>query len=332
MVMAKAWVIGKTFDGAPTDSNFRLIEEDVPAPKEGEFVCEALYLSVSPYERRSSDTAPVGSPILGYQVARVTESKTSEYPVGTVLCLYCGWRTKSLISPKGIPKAVMMAKLTDFGGKEPSLALGILGIPGVTAYLGLLDVCQPKSGETVLVSGSGGALGSVVGQIAKLKGCKVIGIVGSNKKCDWLKSLGFDHVFNYREAKLDDALKSAAPNGVDCFFDNVGGELSYHVLQHMNSFGRVCVSGAMSSYNYGDKQPLTPSPFLACLYKRLKIQGFSVLDHRDKFEESRTQVLKWMQEGKVKYKEEIQHGFEKMPHAFLTALKGDVAGKIIVKV
>ncbi|XP_048252650.1 prostaglandin reductase 1-like isoform X2 [Haliotis rufescens] len=331
MMKAKTWVIAKLFDGEPTESNFRLIEEEVPSPKQGEFVCEALYLSVSPYES-SSDKAPLGSALMGHQVSRVTDTKNSEYPVGTLIQCYSGWRSRSLINPKENPEALKLLKVPNLAGKEPSLALGVMGIPGVTAYRGLLEVCEPKAGDTVLVSGAAGAVGSVVGQIAKIKGCKVIGFGGSKEKCDWLKSLGFDHVFNYKEVNLDDALTSAAPNGVDCFFDSVGGEVSCRVLQHMNDLGRVCVSGAMSSYNYGDKQPLMPSPFHACLYKRLKIQGFSVSSCDARFEESRTQIFKWMNEDKVKYKEEVQEGFEKMPKAFLTALKGKVAGKIIVKV
>ncbi|XP_071083113.1 prostaglandin reductase 1-like [Haliotis cracherodii] len=331
MVKGKAWVLAKTFEGEPTEANFRLIDEEIPAPKQGEFVTEAVCLTVDPYMRTGMAGSAVGKVLMGEQVSRVTESKNSEYPVGALVQCYSGWRSRSLVNPKENPEALKLLKVPNLGGKDPSIALGVIGMTGVTAYLGFLEVCQPKAGDTVLVSGAAGAVGSVVGQIAKIKGCRVIGSAGSKQKCDWLKSLGFDYVFNYKDVKLDDALKAAAPKGIDCFYDNVGGENAYRVLEHMNNYGRMCVGGAISTYNTG-KEPLVPSPFLTILFKRLKVQGFVIFDWDSKFQESRTQLLRWVNEGKLKYRETVHNGFDNMPKAFVSLFSGANTGKMIVKV
>ncbi|XP_046571425.1 prostaglandin reductase 1-like [Haliotis rubra] len=330
MVKSKKWILAREFEGEPKDSNFKLEEEELPALKDGEFICDAVYLSVDPYMRAYS--YPVGSCIIGEQVARVSESKNKDYPVGCLVQMQSGWRSRTLVDPSK-PKdleTIRFLKVPDLGTLEPSLALGILGMPGMTAYFGFLEICQPKAGETVLVNGSAGAVGSLVGQIAKMKGCKVIGFAGSKEKCDWVKSLGFDHVFNYKEVDIDKSLKEAAPDGIDCYFDNVGGDFTSTALQHMNMFGRVSVCGGISAYN-ATKPPIGPYPFMTIVFKQLKVEGFIVLRWWDRFLEGKAEMKKWIDEGKIKYRETVQGGFDNMPKIFMSLLKGANIGKMVVK-
>ncbi|XP_046571424.1 prostaglandin reductase 1-like [Haliotis rubra] len=269
---------------------------------------------------------------MGEQVARVSESKIKHYPVGCLVQMYSGWRSRSLINAtnRKDTEEIHLLKVPDLGKLEPSLALGILGMPGMTAYFGFLELCQPKAGDTVLVNGAAGAVGSAVGQIAKIKGCKVIGFAGSKEKCDWVKSLGFDHVFNYKEQDIDKSLKEAAPDGIDCYFDNVGGTFTSKALQHMKMFGRMSVCGCISVYNT-TQPPLTPDPLMTILYKQLRVEGFEVLRWETRFPEGKAQMKKWIDEGKVKYRETVQDGFDNMPKIFMSLLKGANIGKMIVK-
>ncbi|XP_046354399.2 prostaglandin reductase 1-like [Haliotis rufescens] len=330
MVKAKKWILATKFDGEPKDSNFKLEEEDLPALKDGEFICDAVYLSVDPYMR--AHVFPVGSVIIGEQVARVTESKSKDYPVGCLVQMYAGWRSRTLVDPKNLKamETLLLLKVPDLGKLAPSLALGVLGMPGMTAYFGFLELCQPKAGETVLVNGAAGAVGSAVGQIAKIKGCKVIGFAGSKEKCDWVKSLGFDHVFNYKEADISKSLKEAAPDGIDCYFDNVGGDFTSKALQHMKLFGRISVCGGISIYN-ATQPRLTPDPFMTILSKQLKVEGFIVMRWWAKYPEGKADMKKWIDEGKIKYRETVKDGFENMPQIFMSLLKGANIGKMIVK-
>ncbi|XP_067683333.1 prostaglandin reductase 1-like [Haliotis asinina] len=330
MVKAKKWILAAEFAGEPKDSNFKLVEEDLRALKDGEIICDAVYLSVDPYMR--AHVFPVGSCIIGEQVARVTESKNADYPVGCLVQMYSGWRSRTLINAanKTATEAVHLLKVTDLGKLEPSLALGILGMPGMTAYFGFLELCQPKAGETVLVNGAAGAVGSAVGQIAKIKGCKVIGFAGSKEKCDWVKSLGFDHVFNYKEADINKSLKEAAPDGIDCYFDNVGGSFTSKALQHMKEFGRISVCGGISVYN-DTKPALTPDAFMTILSQQLRVEGFIVTRWWNRFPEGKAVMKKWIDEGKIKYRETVKEGFENMPQIFMSLLKGANIGKMIVK-
>jgi prostaglandin reductase 1 len=219
--------------------------------------------------------------------------------------------------------------LPDFGKLSRSLGVGALGMPGNTAYFGLLKICDPKPNETVVVSGAAGAVGSMVGQIAKIKGCKVVGIAGSDDKCAWLKELGFDEMINYKTENVKEALKKAAPNGVDCYFDNVGGEISSIVTEQMNLFGRISVCGTISNYN---SKPIQVSdPQWIFVQMQLKQEGFIVYKWEDDWMEGVNANLKWMQEGRIKVQETVTVGFEKMPHAFIDMLKGGNTGKAVVK-
>lgn len=222
--------------------------------------------------------------------------------------------------------------MPDFGDLPPSLGVGVLGMPGNTAYFGLLDICKPQAGETVVVTSAAGSVGSLVGQIAKIKGCHVIGFAGSDGKCKWLEEeLGFDKVINYKKPNAAASLKEAAPKGVDCFFDNSGGTLSVTIIRQMNTNGRVAVCGAVSEYN-ATSDVTIPSPFGNIILQQLSLQGFIVYRYIDRWMEGIEQILKWIQEGKVKYHETLTEGFENMPQAFIDCLNGSNFGKAVVKV
>lgn len=305
MVKAKRFIYEKRFNGFPKEGDLKVLEEDLPTIKDGEFLAEAVYLSVDPYMRPYAARASLGSTCIGQQVAKIIESKNADYPVGKHIISNFGWRSHTVSNGKSETLvALPMSILPDFQGLPLSLALGVLGMPGNTAYFGFLELCQPKSGETVVVSGAAGAVGSHVGQIAKIKGLKVIGIAGSDDKIKWLKEeLGFDEVINYKTQNVAEVLPKLAPKGVDCYFDNVGGEISTIVLNNMNLYGRVSVCGSISAYNEINPKASTVQP--AIVGKQLKIEGFVVRRWIDRWQEGIEQNLKWIQEGKLKYKETV---------------------------
>uniref|UniRef100_A0A8C8DKX1 Prostaglandin reductase 1 n=1 Tax=Oryzias sinensis TaxID=183150 RepID=A0A8C8DKX1_9TELE len=329
MVQAKSWILAKHFDGFPKNSDFNLKVEELPEPKNGEVVLEAVFLSVDPYMRPFSKLyMKEGDVMIGTQVAKVIQSKNSAFPVGSHVVSSCGWRTHSISDGKDLtpvisdwPKDVSL-----------SLALGAIGMPGLTALHGLEDVLGLKEGETLLVNAAAGAVGSVVGQIAKIKGCKVVGSAGSEAKVAFLKELGFDEAFNYKTvSSLEEALRKASPDGYDCFFENVGGDFSYVALQQMKYFGRVAVCGSISMYNDATPQ-IGPFPHLAIMWKELKVEGFMQSRWKDRHPESLRRLMGWYREGKLQCREHITKGFENMPAAFMGMLKGDNIGKAIVAV
>ncbi|XP_054274432.1 prostaglandin reductase 1-like isoform X1 [Macrosteles quadrilineatus] len=333
------WVYAHSFKGEPKVSDFELVEEDVPPVKEGEVKFEALYLSVDPYMRAYVNKlgGKTGFTMFGGQVARVVESKHPEYKVGSIVVGQLGWQLFTVGNPEEIT-TVFGAKekpmvLPDLGGLSPSLALGVLGMPGNTAYFGFLEICKPVAGETVVVSGAAGAVGSLVGQIAKIKGCRVIGIAGSDDKVAWLKDeLKFDGAINYKTQNVSAELKKLAPKGVDCYFDNVGGDISSQVLYQMNKYGRISVCGAISVYN-NDFSNLAKAPVIqtAMVMNELKMEGFIVMRWAHRWMEGVLQNLKWVKEGELKYKETVTEGFKKMPEAFIGMLRGENVGKAVVK-
>ncbi|XP_061186650.1 prostaglandin reductase 1-like [Saccostrea echinata] len=330
MVICKKWTLAQKFHGKPTPANFKLVEEEISENiNDGEVLCEAVYLTVDPYMRTAEAVNSLGDTMYGEQIAKVTVSKNPKYPVGTIVRLMSGWRSHTLVkdTEKEIRRSAEMSDL------PLSLMLGAMGMPGMTAYFGFLEICQPKEGETVLVSGAAGAVGSLVGQIAKIKGCKVIGFAGSDEKCEWLKKdLGFDYVYNYKKVDIDTALNEAAPErSVDCYFDNVGGMFTVKVLNHMKTFGRVSICGSISNYN-NTEVPTGPLPFIAILKSQLKVEGFIVLRWYQRWQEGEKAMLQWIKEGKMKYKEHITEGFEKMPEAFMGLFEGSNFGKAIIKV
>lgn len=222
--------------------------------------------------------------------------------------------------------------LPAFGTHPLSLGLGVLGMPGNTAYFGFLDICKPQPGETVVVTGAAGAVGSIVGQIAKAKGCRVVGLAGDEAKCEWLRLLGFDAAINYKTAGVAKALREAAPDGYDCYFDNVGGELSSTIISQMRTFGRIAVCGSISSYNTPAKEvPQVPILQPVFVFKQLSMQGFLVWRWADRWQQGIEDVLKLVEGGQVQYQETTTEGFENMPAAFIDMLRGGNTGKAVVK-
>ncbi|XP_041821180.1 prostaglandin reductase 1-like [Chelmon rostratus] len=329
MVQAKTWILTKHFDGFPKDSNFKLKVEDLPEPKNGEVLLEAVFLSVDPYMRPFSRLSmKEGDVMIGGQVAKVIQSKNPAFPVGSHVVGNCGWRTHTVCDGTGLipimpdwPKDVSL-----------SLALGIMGMPGLTALYGIEEVLGLKKGETILVNAAAGAVGSVVGQIAKIKGCKVVGSAGSDAKVAFIKELGFDEAFNYKTVgSLEEALKKASPEGYDCFFENVGGPFFTAAVQQMKTFGRIAVCGGIATYN--DATPQTgPYPHLIMILKELKMEGFMQSRWNHKNEESLKRMMGWLKEGKLQSREHITKGFENMPAAFMGILRGENIGKAVIAV
>uniref|UniRef100_A0A336LLS4 Prostaglandin reductase 1 n=1 Tax=Culicoides sonorensis TaxID=179676 RepID=A0A336LLS4_CULSO len=335
MVKAKTWIKANEWTGVPKFEDLKLSEVDLPELKDREVLVEAEYLSVDPYHWAFSLTP--GNVMIGGQVAKVIESKNEKFTVGSYLYGHFGWRTHTIFNPDVKDIFGEPYLLPDWSPLPRSLGLGVLGMPGNTAYFGFLELCQPKAGETLLVNAAGGAVGSLVGQIGKLKGLKVIGIAGTDAKCEWItKELGFDHAINYKTQDVATELDKVAPNGIDCYFDNVGGEQSSIIFEKMNQFGRISVCGSISCYGSLVTGPKTyvkvPAVQPMFVFKQLKMEGFIVSRWLDRWMEGIMQMADWIKEGKIKYHETITEGFEKMPEAFIGMLNGSNTGKAVIKV
>ncbi|XP_046617860.1 prostaglandin reductase 1-like [Neodiprion virginianus] len=335
MVVAKKFVINKYFEGEPKRSDLSLVEEELPALQNGEYLIEAKFLSVDPYMRPYVYRVPLGSTMIGSQVAEIIETKNPYFPVGKHVMANVGWRTHTVVrdDDRGVFEQAPYI-LPDFDGLPLSVGLGVLGMPGNTAYFGFLEICKPVAKETLVVSGAAGAVGSHVGQIGKIYGLKVIGIAGSDEKCKWLKEeLGFDHAINYKTQDVAAALKEAAPNKVDCYFDNVGGEISTIVLGQMKQYGRISVCGCISSYN-ADPNALPKVTIIQplILFSQLRMEGFIVMRWLNRWEEGVKHNLTWIKQKKLKYQETVTEGFDNMFDAFIGMLQGKNTGKAIVKV
>jgi NADPH-dependent curcumin reductase CurA len=316
--------------GEPTDANFELAETAIPEPGPGEMLVRNSYLSVDPYMRgRMRDVKSyippfqVGDPLEGGAVGQVVASNGGQLEEGAWIQHLAGWREHSLIDG-GYPVDPDLAPI--------STALGVLGMPGLTAYAGLTDVAPVQEGETVFVSAAAGAVGSAAGQIARLRGCRVIGSAGSPEKVAWLTDeLGFDAAFDYKQAPVAEALREHAPKGIDAYFDNVGGDHLSAALARMRTHGRIALCGAVAQYNEEGPQP-GPDNFLAMLPQRLTIRGFIVLDHFGLMGAFAEEVGGWVSSGDLRYRETVVEGIENMPSAFNGLLAGDNIGKMLVKV
>jgi NADPH-dependent curcumin reductase len=317
--------------GAPTVDNFALVETPVPPVAEGQVLRRTLYLSLDPYMRGRMSAGPsyaapaeVGKPMPGGTVSQVVESRDPAFAPGDVVLGYDGWQSY------GLSDGAHLGKLDPAMGPV-SYALGVLGMPGMTAYVALLDVGKPKPGETVVVSAAAGAVGSVAGQIAKIKGCRTVGIAGSDDKCRFVtEELGFDACINYKTQDLDAALAAACPDGIDVYYDNVAGAILEAVLRHINIHARVPLVGLISQYN---AEKLPPGPNLGVLLtKRALIHGFLVGDHNDRYPAFLRDVSGWLREGRLKYREDVVEGLENAPRAFLGLFEGKNFGKLLVKV
>lgn len=335
MVKARKYVVKKYFDGVPKRDDFEIEEYELPPLKDGEILIKAEWVSVDPYLRAYNRFNKIPYDQFSFQVGKVEESKDPNYAVGTKVVTHKGWCDYCIVNPS-LPTAPGQSiyKMPDMQGLPESLAVGAIGMPGVTAYFGFLEICKPKPGETVVVTGAAGAVGSLVGQIAKIKGCKVIGFAGSDDKVQWLEQdLGFDRAFNYKTVNVTEALKQAAPNGVDCYFDNVGGEISSQILGQMNVMGRISVCGSISSYNVDPAQmPKATVVQPAMVFKQLKMEGFLVWRWDGRWPEAFAQLTDWIKSGKMKAREHISEGFENLYDAFVGMLAGKNFGKAVIKI
>ncbi|MDZ8052887.1 MAG: NADP-dependent oxidoreductase [Aulosira sp. ZfuVER01] len=317
--------------GEPKESDFAVVETPIPEPGEGEVCNRTIYLSLDPYMRgrmsdRESYAAPaeLGSVMVGHTVSQVIKSNHPNFSVGDFVLGYDSWQSYA------VAKGETLRKL-DPNQAPISYALGVLGMPGMTAYCALLDIGQPQAGETVVVSAASGAVGSVAGQIAKIKGCRVVGVAGSDAKCDYVvKELGFDACINRKTQDLDGALKAACPNGIDVYYDNTAGPILEAVLQQINLAARIPLVGLISQYN-AESAPPGPN-LLPILVKRALIKGFLVGDYLHRQPEFLNDVSQWLRAGKLKYKEDVVEGLENAPKAFIGLLQGENFGKLIVKV
>ena len=318
--------------GMPTLDNFKIVDAAVPQLNDGEVFVRTLYISVDPYlrgrMREGKSYVPpfeIGQVIQSGVIGKVVESRATEFKQGDLVTGMLGWRLYNL------------AKTPELRKVDPRLApvttaLGVLGMPGLTAYFGLLDIGQPKEGETVVVSGAAGAVGMTVCQIAKIKGARAVGIAGSDEKNKYLREeLGVDAAVNYKEADMRKALKEACPQGIDVYFDNVGGEVSDAVLPLLNHGARIVICGQISLYNL-DKPDVGPRPQPALLVNSALMKGFIIIDYAGRFAEGVMELAQWLTAGKLKYAETIVEGFENTPNAFIGLFSGENLGKQIVKV
>lgn len=322
--------------GAPTADNFALTQSDIPTPAQGEMLLRSVYLSLDPYMRgRMSDAKSYAEPVgidevmVGGTVCQVEASNHAEFEVGEWVLAYTGWQDYAISNGEGLIKL----------GKQPShpsYALGVMGMPGFTAYMGLLDIGQPKEGDTLVVAAATGAVGSMVGQIGKLKGCRVIGIAGGEEKCQFAKdTLGFDECIDHKAADFAEQLAKACHNGIDIYFENVGGKVFDAVMPLLNTGARIPLCGLISQYNATSlpEGPDRMSMLMAqLLIKRIKMQGFIIFDdYGHRYGEFAADMTQWLAQGKIHYREHLVQGLENAPDAFIGLLEGKNFGKMVVQ-
>lgn len=323
--------------GAPVQDNFRLEELAAPVPGEGEVLLRSIYLSLDPYMRGRMSDAPSYAPpvdidavMVGATVCQIEDSRNPDFERGEWVLANSGWQLYAVSDGSG---------LTKLGKKpeKPSFALGILGMPGFTAYMGLLDIGKPKSGDTLVVAAATGPVGSTVGQIGKLKGCRVVGVAGGPEKCSYAKeTLGFDECIDHKDPDFGDMLKQACPDGIDIYYESVGGKVFDGVLPLLNAGARIPVCGLVSGYN-ATKLPDGPDRLSllmgTILVKRIKVQGFIIFeDYGDRYDEFARDMTEMLGTGKIHYREQIVEGLESAPQAFAGLLEGKNFGKLVIKV
>lgn len=318
--------------GMATRSDWDLVEDLVPEPKTGELLVKVLYISLDPAMRGwmnegRSYVPPVqiGEVMRALGAGRVLQSNHPDYKAGDHVVGLFGVQEYAVSDGNGGIKV-------DPGLVPLPVYLGTLGMPGMTAYFGLLDVGEPKPGETVVVSGAAGAVGSVTGQIAKIKGCRAVGIAGGEEKCNFIvNELGFDAAIDYKSEDVRAGLKRHCPNGVDVYFDNVGGEILDVVLSRLARGARIVICGAISQYN-SEGRMQGPSNYMSLLVNRARMEGFVVFDYADRYMDAAMEMAGWMAEGKLKTREDIVEGFETFPETLLKLFTGENIGKLVLKV
>jgi NADPH-dependent curcumin reductase CurA len=325
-------VLASRPSGWPTEDNFAVRQADRPELADGQVRVRNLFMSVDPYMRGRMNDAKsylppfqLGEPLEGGAIGSVIESRSPDLAEGDLILHMLGWRDEAVLPARHAQKVSAVA------GLSPSAYLGVLGMTALTAYVGLLDIAAMKPGDVVFVSGAAGAVGSMAGQFAKLKGAsQVIGSAGSDEKVRWLKEIGFDAAFNYKSAPPVGQLREAAPDGIDVYFDNVGGDHLEASLAVLNTHGRVAMCGAIAHYN-ATEMPAGPHNLALVIGKRLTLRGFIVSDHRDRMPDMIADVSRWLSEGKLFHTETVVEGLDQAPSAFIGLLRGHNTGKMIVR-
>jgi NADPH-dependent curcumin reductase CurA len=316
--------------GMPTPADFETVSLPIPELRDGDVLRKTIYLSLDPYMRgRMSDEPSYAKPVnvgelmVGHTVSVVADSRAPNFRAGDLVAGYDGWQEYAVSNGAGLR--------TLDKSLPASTAIGVLGMPGMTAYVGLLDIGQPKAGETVVVSAASGAVGSIVGQLAKIKGCRAVGVAGSPEKCRYVvEELGFDACVNYKAADLNGAMREACPKGIDVYFENVGGAVLEAVLRLLNTFARIPLCGLISDYN-ATQRPVGPS-LLPLLRTRATIRGFIILDHYDRFPAFLKEMEPLVRDGRIKYREDIVDGLDAAPSALIGLFEGRNFGKMLVRV
>ena len=329
----KQWILNSFPVGEIKDNDLIFKDSNLNGINDGEVLIKNIYLSLDPANRgwmsgKASyvDAMQIGDIMRGGTIGIVEESKNEKFKVGDAVQYQGGWQEYCINDGKGLRVIPL-----NTGLELPSF-LSVMGMPGMTAYFGLLDVLKPKENETIVVSGAAGAVGSLVSQIAKIKGCRVIGIAGTEEKCSWLKNdLNVDGVINYKTDNLNSTLKELCPDGIDMYFDNVGGEITEAVINRFNIGGRMSICGQISGYNSETLQP-GPRNWINILVKRLKVQGFIVFDYQARAKEAFVDMSKWMAEGKLQHKNHIVDGLENAVSSLKMLFSGENKGKMIVKI
>ena len=322
--------------GEPKESDFDLVEKAIPVPGPNEVLCRTIYLSLDPYMRgRMNDVktyaepVPLGGIMEGGTVSRVLESNYSGLNPGDIVVARTGWQDYAVVPGPDLRKV-------DPTLAPISTAVGVLGMPGMTAYTGLLNIGKPQAGETLVVAAASGAVGSIVGQIAKIMGCKAVGIAGSSEKCAYvINELGFDACLNHQDATFGEQLADTCHNGIDIYYENVGGKVWQSVIPLLNMFARVPVCGMISHYN-ATSLPEGPNRIPELMFRvlthRVTLRGFIVRDYDDQLNEFLSETSKWIKEGKINYREDIVDGLEKAPSSLIGLLKGNNFGKLSIRV
>lgn len=319
--------------GVPSADDFEAGEAPIPSPGDGQVLLKNLYLSIDPAIRGWMSDAKsylppiaIGEPVRSGTLSQIIESTAEGWPVGQIVQALAAWESFS-----AVPASNLHGKVKTIEGIPLRAMLSVLGGTGLTAYFGLLEVGRPKVNETVLVSAAAGGVGSIVGQIARIKGCRAVGLTGSDDKCAWLTDeLGYDAAINYKTADLRIALKEVCPKGIDVFFDSVGGEILNSVLTRLNRRGRVALCGAISQINV-DELPPGPSNYLQLLAKSARMEGFTTLDFARRYDAARADLASWIRAGELNYRDDVVEGLENAPSHLLRSFTGEHRGKLMVK-
>ena len=331
----RQWLLAKRPEGMVGEANFEYAEAPIPTPGDGEILVRNLYLSFDPTQRgwmedRESYLPPVqlGEPMRAGSIGQVVESNHADYAVGDMVQTTGGWQDFTVCNPAG--GIIGLNKVPD--GIPPEMMLSVLGVTGLTAYWGLLDLGKPQAGETVLVSGAAGATGSIAGQIARIKGCRVVGIAGGPEKCSWLKEAArFDDVIDYKSEHVSARIGETCPDRVDVFFDNVGGDILQAALDHINMRARVVLCGGISGYNATAPIP-GPSNLMNLVIMRARMEGFIVIDYMDRAGQAIEELMGWIQAGDLVYQVDMQEGFENIPATLTRLFTGQNIGKQLLKI